>query len=439
MYKETAQDIIKKVTSQTSNYAQVRILAAQAGTTRFAKSEISQNVSVADISVTLTVFDGKKEATASTNILTDAGLAQLAKDADALLAHVPPGEYEAFPFPKATNESEAKPNQLAKQFGVAERAALVKEGMGCLEAEYTASGALVLARQAIALGDTNGAFRYAAYDDVSFNTVVTHTSGVDGAGACASYTDAPDVTAQFKKAQATAKAARNPVPAPLGAQTVVLSPSAFGDLVMFMSRMVSAKSVDDGMSFAAGKVGQKVFGANLTIRDDAAHPDLRPVNFDFEGNTRTPITLIENGVIKNLLYDNKRAAKHNTAPTGHAAMVFGGMMGAIPTNIIVTPGGQSMDEIIADTENGIFINEFHYTNFVNPRNLQITGLVRNGTFLIEKGKLTAPITTVRFTESLLDAFNNITAISKEQEKISGMGLALMPGVRIEDFHFTSKA
>lgn len=98
-----------------------------------------------------------------------------------------------------------------------------------------------------------------------------------------------------------------------------------------------------------------------------------------------------------------------------------------------------MEEIIASTPRGIFINEFHYTNFVNPRNLQITGLTRNGAFLIEDGKITSPISTVRFTESLLNAFNNITAVSCEQEKVSGMGIKLMPGVRIENFHFTSKA
>jgi predicted Zn-dependent protease len=433
--KKTAQEIIQSVSAQTKHYAHVRIISSHVGTTRFANSEISQNTAIADTQVSLTVYDGKKEATASTNVLTKDGLAQLAKDADALLAHVPEGEFEAFPFSAEEVTERENNGDLTRAFGVAERAAHVREGIACVEDGYTASGALVLTRHVHALGDSNQVFRYAAFDEVDFNTVVTHTDGTDGGGACCSYTTVPDISAQFKKAQATAKAARKPVAPPLGAQTVVLSPAAFGDLVSFMAFMLNAKTVHDGRSFAAGKLGQRVFGTNLTVRDDVTHPELKPLFFDIESNPRKPLALIENGVINALLYDNKYAKKMNAAPTGHGV----GMFGAIPSNIIVEAGDMSLEEIIASTEKGIFVNDFHYTNFVNPRNLQLTGLTRNGTFLIEDGKLTVPISTVRFTESLLEAFCNITAISREREKVAGMGIALMPAVRIEGFHFTSKA
>jgi predicted Zn-dependent protease len=428
------ENAIKKITSETKHYAQVRIHENQQGTTRFANSEISQNVTITDTSVTLTLFDGKKEATASTNILTDEGLTGLVRDAETLLAHVPEGEFEAFPFSQEPIKEGAYSDALAKAFGVAERAAYIKEGIGHVEGGYTAAGALTLTRQRVAIGDSKGAFRCAAYDDISFNTVVTHTDGTVGAGECCSYTDIPDITAQFKKAQATAKAGHNPVSLELGAHTVVLSPVAYGDLMYFTGMMLNAKNVDDGVSFAAGKLGQKVFGENVTLRDDAFHPELRPLYFDLEGNPRRPLTLIEKGVVKAYLYDNKRAHKHGVAPTGH----FAGPPGGYPFNMLVDAGDMSLDEIIATTKKGIFINEFHYTNFVNPRNLQITGLTRNGTFLIEDGRLTSPISTVRFTESMLDAFNNITAISRERERVTGIGIALMPAVRIEGFHFTSK-
>jgi len=434
--KDAAREIIAQITAQTKNYAQVRLSASEQGTTRFAKSEISQNVSVADATASLTMFNGKKEATASTNDLTPAGLAQLAKDADALLAHVPDGTHEAFPFPQGV-DSAPPATPLAQAFDVSERAALIKKGMSYVENGFSASGALVLTRQALALGDSRNAFHYAAYDNVTFNTVVTSSCGADGAGECASYTDTPDIIAQFKKAQATAKNARNPVAPELGAHTVVLSPVAFGDLMYFLSMMLNAKAVDDGISFAAGKLGQQVFGTNLTVRDDITHPHLRPLPFDLEGNPRKPLTLIENGVLTHLLYDNKRAAKHGKTPTGHAVPTPPG--GAYPFNLVVDAGDTPLADLISGTQRGIFINEFHYTNFVNPRNLQITGLTRNGTFLIENGKLTRPISTVRFTESLLDAFNHITALSSEREKVTGLGIALMPAAKIENFHFTSKA
>ncbi|MCL2188228.1 MAG: TldD/PmbA family protein [Defluviitaleaceae bacterium] len=433
--RNTAQEIIKKITGQCKFYAQARITSSQQGTTRFAKSEISQNVAIADTTLTLIVYDGKKEATVSTNVFTDEGLAQAVKDAEALLAHVPEGEFEAFLYSQEAVKEAPYTGALARAFGVAERAALLKEGFAQIEAGYTASGALVLSQSVYALGDSKGAFRYLQGEEVNFNTVITHEDGTDGAGACCSYTNTPDVVAQFAKAQATAKAARNPVEPTLGGHTVVLSPNAVGDLMYFLGIMFNAKAVDDGMSFAAGKLGEKVFGENFTLRDDVNHPDLMKMYFDFESTPRQALPLIENGVVKNYLYDNKRAAKHGVKSTGHSL----GYAGGYPVNMVVEAGDSSLEEMIASTKNGIFINEFHYTNFVNPRNLQITGLTRNGAFLIEDGKLGSAISTVRFTGSLLEAFCNITAISKERELVSGFGIMLVPAMRIENFHFTSKA
>ena len=435
--REEARSLIEKVTSYTGYYAKASLNVSEQGTTRFANSEISQNIAINDANIELTLYDGKKETSCSTNVLTDEGLKQLVQDAEAMLKHVPEGEYGAFPFSGESVTETAPDGKLSSAFGTSERAALVKAGIAEVEPGYNGAGALILTSTATAIGDNKGGFRYSAYDNVTFNTVVTHQDGTAGAGECGSYTTAPDIVAQFKKAQATAKAARNPISPELGAHTVVLSPNAFGDLVSFMAMMLNAKSVDDGASFAIGNLGKKVFGENLTITDDITNPLLRPLHFDSEGNPRRKLSLIDKGVVANYLYDNKRAAKHNTKPTGHA-LVTRFASGAFPLNVVVQGGEQSLEEIIASTPKGIFINEFHYTNFVNARKLQITGLTRNGAFLIENGKLTTPMATVRFTESLLDAFNAITAISKEQELISGFGASLIPAVRIENFHFTSK-
>jgi len=436
--KEMTKALLDKATFATKYYAVAALNANEQGTTRFANSEISQNVTITDARMSLTVYDGKKQATCATNDLSDNGIAQLVKDAEAMLQFVPEGEFGAFSFSKEEIPERAKSDTLVKAFDVNGRAAYIKEGVAQLEAGYTASGALTLTDTVTAIGDNAGGFRYASYYDVAFNTVVTHTSGADGAGECVSYTTVPDIVGCFKKAQATAKAARNPIEPQLGAFTVVLSPVAFGDLLSFTAMMMNAKSVEDGVSFARGKLGEKVFGENLTIRDDITNPELLPLPFDAEGNPKRVLPLIENGVVSGYAYDNKRAAKAGVESTGHA-VVARWYSGAVPINVVVEGGDRSLAEIIEGTENGIFINEFHYTNFVNARNLQVTGLTRNGTFLIENGKLTKPIATVRFTESLLDAFNHITAISKERELISGFGAMLVPGVKIEGFHFTSKA
>jgi len=435
--KDDARAIIKKLESFTKHYTVVNIASSNTGTTRFANSEISQNIAISDTTVSLTLYDGKKEATTSTNVLTNNGLEYLVRDAEAMLAHVPEGEYEAFKMNDQPVKERENTGELAAKFDVNGRAAYVKEGMNHVAEGFTAAGALELKRSAIAVGDCHGTFRYAEYDQVSFNTVLTHTDGTAGAGECHSYTDVPDVIGEFKKAQATAKAAMGAVSPELGAHTVVLSPLAFGNLVTFMCYTMGAGAVDTGMSFATGKLGHKFFGDNFTLIDDVNCPCLRPVFFDYEGTPRQSLTLVDKGVVSSYLYDNKLAAKHKAANTGHAFTNKG--RGGFASNLQVIGGDKSLDEIIASTKKGIFINEFHYTNFVNPRSLQLTGLTRNGTFIIEDGKLTTPISTVRFTESLLDAFNSITAISKERTKVDGMmGLLLVPAARIEGFHFTSK-
>jgi len=433
--KEAAKGIIEKTLAGVKHYAVAALSSNEQNTTRFANSGISQNVSITDTDLNLTLYDGKKSASSKTNVLTDEGIKNLVKSAESILEHVPEGEFEAFPFSKEPVPESEPDGILAKALGTAERAAYVKEGIGLIEPGFTGAGALSFNRYCLAQGSSTGGLRYSAYDYANFNTVITHEDGTAGAGECCSFTKTPDIIGQFKKAQATAKAARNAVSPVLGAHTVVLSPVAFGDLVQFVCFMLNAKTVENGVSFAVGKLGQKVFGENLTMCDHVGHPLLRPHFYDAEGNPRKEVTLIDKGVVSSFLYDNIMAKRHNVESTGHSV---GLGRGGRPFNVVVEGGGKSLEEIIADTDKGIFINEFNYTNVVNPRTLQITGLTRNGAFLIEKGKLTTPMATVRFTESMLDAFSSISAISKERELVAGYMVSLVPGVRIENFHFTSK-
>ena len=434
--REEAKKIIDTVSDSTGYYATVFVRESDSGVTRFANSEITQNVSITNTSVSVTVYEGKKEATCSTNDVSSDGLKAIVKDAEALLAFVPEGNYEPFDMSQEPVKESIPDGKLASAFGISQRAEIIKNGISKAGEGFTAAGALTLDRAAIAVGDTKGAFHYSAFDKVSFNTVFTHTDGAAGAGECFSYSDIPDISAEFDKAAATAAAARDPVGIEPGSYKVVLSPWAFGDLIMFLAYMMGAESVEDGDSFTIGKTGERVFGENLTIIDDATNPELKPLLFDYEGTPRKTVSMIEKGIVRSCLYDNKLAARHKTENTGHAVSNKG--RGGYPVNIIVENGNKTVDEIVSDVDSGVYINEFHYTNFVNPRQLQITGLTRNGTFLIENGKLTKPISTMRFTISLLDIFNEIKAISNEQVKVGGYIGMLVPSVCIDKFIFTGK-
>ena len=433
--KQDAKNIFDKLFAKTSFYATAIITSNEENTTRFANSEISQNVSITDASLTLTLHDGKKSARCTGNVLTEDGIAALVKNAENILGIVPDGENPAFEFSKEETPEFVPSGELAKEFATNKRAQLIKEGMQAIEPGFSGAGALNLERSVYAVASSTGGLRYTAFDYVKFNVVVTHEDGSAGSGEACSYTMAPDILSQFAKAQATAKSARGAASPKLGAHTVVLSPSAFGDLVFFVCYMLNAKSVIDGVSFATGKLGQKVFGENFTVLDAALHPELMPIGFDMEGNPKKPLTLIDKGVINSLAYDNATAKKLGAKPTGHC---FSLGQGGFPIHVCVEGGDKTLDEIIADTDKGVFINEFHYTNFTNPRNLQMTGLTRNGAFLIKDGKLTEPMATVRFTQSLIDAFSSITAISSERKLVPGYVASLVPAVRIENFHFTSK-
>ena len=435
--KDNVQNIIDSISENLNNYATINITSSSQATTRFANSQISQNIAIDETIVELTVYDGKKEATCKTNSLTDEALKRLAIDTETLLKHVPDGEYEVFPFSReALREKEAE-CVLCKEFDDKNRAEIVKEGVSHIKKDFTASGALNINHNTIAVGNTEGKIRIAEYDQLNFNTVVTHKDGTAGAGECVSYTDAPDIVSLFKKAQSTAEAARKPIEPELGFNTVVLSPVAFADLISYVTRMLNAGAVEKGVSFAIGRLNKQIFGENLTIIDDVRTLGTRPVLFDYEGNIRTTLSLVEKGYVKSFLYDNKLAKKHGIINTGHAISNKG--LGGYAMNIIVEPGNTCMDRIIQGVQKGVYINEFHYTNMVNARNLQVTGLTRNGTFLIENGEITKPISTVRFTVSLLDVFNTITALSTKREQIGGyMGSILTPGARIEKFIFTSK-
>jgi predicted Zn-dependent protease len=190
-----------------------------------------------------------------------------------------------------------------------------------------------------------------------------------------------------------------------------------------------------GASYASDKLQKKVFGGNITVVDDVNQEGTIPLTFDSEGYRRQPLALIENGVIKNFVHDSKTAHKAGAKPTGHALSVYGS--GGFPLNVVMSGGNSSVEEMIKTTERGILVTHFHYTNFVNPKTLQVTGLTRDGTFMIENGKISYPIMNMRFTENLIEAFNSVTAISAERERVGQYGISLFPAVKIENFHFTS--
>ncbi len=191
---------------------------------------------------------------------------------------------------------------------------------------------------------------------------------------------------------------------PAGEYTVIMEPLAFSNLISFMSHFAfSGEAHVDGYSPLKGKLGEKVFSENLTIIDDPEDETLFPLKYDGEGVEKKKLTLVERGVFKNIAYDRKSAKRAGTESTGHAFGPFGGVY---LLHLVITEGEKTLNELIEETEKGILITRFHYVNVVDVQKLVFTGMTRDGTFLIENGKLVKSLTNMRFNVSLFDILSD---------------------------------
>ncbi|MCB2290561.1 TldD/PmbA family protein [Clostridium sp. CS001] len=438
--KKQAYEVIDKVLSKCKYYTMVSIMCKEEGLTRFANSQIHQNVYNSEDSVTITILHDKKISTVSTNLLSEEELTKAVLEAEENLKFLPEGDVELpqleLPVEIASEEYDSK---LGDKFNILNRAKLIKEGVDLLEEGYIAAGALSLTSLAICMGNSKDVRRYTRVDTISFNAVVMHTDGASGyAEYVTNKSEELNVVEQFKYAYNKCKMGVNPISIEPGSYDVILEPLAVGDLLLYMSFIgFSAKDVRTGTSFLTGKLGEKVFGENITIKDDVKNENTMPLYFDLEGYERTSLNLIEKGVAKELSYDARTAIADNVPPTGHS---FGyGGDGGIPINIVMDGGDDTVDGLIKSTKKGLLVSRFHYMNIVDPRQGLLTALTRDGLFLIEDGKIKGAVKNMRFTESMLHAFNKVTGISSERTKVPGaMGFSYVPTLKIEDFHFTSK-
>jgi len=264
----------------------------------------------------------------------------------------------------------------------------------------------------------------------------------DGAGwACATGAahgtlSAPDVA---QRAVQKAVASRAPRAVPPGRYTVVLEPAAVSSLLLFTaSHGFGAQQVMDGCSFLTGRMGEPVFGENVSVADDAFHPlTVGPV-FDGEGLPRQRVALVERGVARNLVHDQVTARRAGCATTGHA-QPQPSRDGPYPSNLVLEPGRASTDELIKGIKRGLLVTQFHYTNVVEPTRLTLTGMTRNGTFLIENGEIVGAVKNMRYTESLVEALRRVSALGSNATLSSAMfgGWVVVPSLRIEEFGFSS--
>ncbi len=431
--------ITKKVLSfSTADECRVSVNSGMRQNTRFAVNQISTAGDDYNASVSIRSVFGKKVANVNVNRLDDASLraavqnceriAKLAPDDPELMPELDPQTYRdsiVWSDATASLEPEARAAAVRAITAPAQRAGLISTGY--LEAQ---AGSFAVANH-------RGLFAYARNTAAAFTTTVRTADGTGSGWAGAADNDFRRIDPKLLADRAIEKARRsaNPVAIEPGRYTVILEPTAVANLVQLITGSLGARGADEGRSFfskpgGGNKIGEKVVDERVTLTSDPLDPRVPANTFGGDGFPTQTVTWIENGVVKNLAYDRFWAQK-----TGKQPVSAGG-------TLTMAGGTSSMEEMIASTERGILVTRFWYIRGVDPRTILFTGLTRDGTFLIENGKVTRPVKNLRYNESPIFMLNNLMMMGRP-ERVSasesgGPGQAIIvPPLKCRDFNFTS--
>jgi len=234
---------------------------------------------------------------------------------------------------------------------------------------------------------------------------------------------------------------QNPRDVDPGRYTVVLETPAVSTLVGFLAWIgFGGRSLVEGRSCFSGKEGQQVAAPSVTIYDDATSPLTLGVPFDFEGTPRRRVDLVTDGVFRDGVYDRRTAKQAGRQTTGHA-LPPPSPDGPLPLNLFMDPRDATLDEMIASTERGLLVTRFHYSNVVHPVDSVITGMTRDGTFLIEHGEVAHPIKNLRFTQSILWALQGVSMIGRDSKLASEFffSASRVPALKVDSFQFTGRS
>jgi predicted Zn-dependent protease len=223
-----------------------------------------------------------------------------------------------------------------------------------------------------------------------------------------------------------------------GAYTVILMPYATLDMVTMLDFVgMGAQAVQEGRSWMNDRIGQQLMSRAVNIWDDGYDMDGRPMSFDFEGLPKQRVDVVKAGVPQGPVYDSFTASREpGKSSTGHA-LPSPNTYGPLAFNLVMGPGEMTLDEMIRTTERGLLITRFWYTRVVHPRDCIITGMTRDGLFLVERGEIAYPVKNLRFTQGYVPALSNVESIGRELWTVGEDYISMrVPALKLRDFTFT---
>lgn len=434
--------VLDKVVSYAKNFeASVTLRAEDLALTRFYRNHIHQNLKRHNQALTVRVVRGKRSGVASTNLLDDGSLRWAVQSAfENMEASGEDPDFPGLPRPEPIQDvttyvpstANLKPKDRADACGTVISLAKQKK----LQAAGTYSSAVF----ETAVANTAGIRAYNAGTEAFFRTIVE--SGDNTGYADRLIRDARDIDARAAAEEALAKATLYPeaIDLPPGRYDTIFEEYALSDLVRFLGYIsFGAEAKQQGRSFMATRMGHKVMGDNVTIWDDGLDTRGLAVPFDAEGISKKKVVFIENGVAKGVVYDMRTAAKEGLKSTGHSAGGAGWRTGPMPGNMLMATGDSTREDMIASTRRGLLVTRFHYTHCPEPVKVVATGTTRDGTFLIEDGRIVARVRNLRFTESMVEAFGRVEAISRTARVTRDWWStfsSVLPCLKIKEFTFT---
>jgi predicted Zn-dependent protease len=412
------------------------------GLTRFANSEIHQSTFREDTGLQVRVVSNGRTGVASSNDVSEGGARAAAKSAKEMAEVAAPdplfpglAPHAHVPVVDRFFESTAETSPTARAETVSRLIDQCPDG-------FVAAGAFETAAAELGIANSQGQFCWSPGTQASINTVMT--GGELGSGFAEMFSgsaDAIDAEAIGKRAADKAVRSQQPVPLDPGTYPVVLEPTAVATLVGFLAYMgFGGRQYLEDRSCFSGRAGEQVAAPSISIWDDGADPRTLGASFDFEGVPRQRVDLIKDGVFLDAVYDRRTAKQAGRTSTGHA-LPPPNTEGPFPLNLFMAEGDATVEEMIRSTQHGVLVTRFHYSNIVNPMESSITGMTRDGTFLIEHGEVVGPIMNFRFTQSILDALMSVSLVGRKAELASEFffSASRVPALKIEAFHFSGRS
>jgi PmbA protein len=433
--RELTDDLLSH---STADQTEVVVTGDEQALTRFANSAIHQNVLESNAEVRVRVVLGKKIGVATSNTLDTIKLRALIQTAIAAAKNQPENpDFVSLPEREAVNRVNAFDEATA--FCEPEKRAEAVRAMCALalDKQLMASGALETGYHEYAVANSLGVF---AYDTQSFAGLGTVVMSDTGSGyAERKSTRFSDIDAESTAREAIDKAVRssNPVDLPAGEYVTILEEYAVAEMLFYLAYMgLGALSVQEGTSFMNGWFGKQIADPRVNVWDDGRDPRSFPWSFDFEGVPKKRVDFIREGVANAVVYDSYTAKKEGKASTGHA-LPAPNPFGPFPLNLIMGTGDSTKGQMLSSVDRGLWVTRFHYVNIVHPTKTVLTGMTRDGTFLIENGEIVGPVKNFRFTQSVLDALSSVRMIGREGMCCGSRGEgAVVPALLVDRFRFS---